>query len=203
MLARAARPVWATAAIAAIALPSVRIARADDIDEGEPFRSVALEGNPLAMAIGRYSLDLEYLPAAHHAAHLTAIGYYALPGPTDTFQGFGAEVGYRWYASSHGPEGFFIGGSFLVGGYEYAHTTPNLSAVDTPYSTQFVSLGGAVDAGFQWVVLGDFAFGLGAGAGYTVDTAPPKFGPVHPAWQKLVYGPGASPRVLMSVGAAF
>lgn len=202
MLARA-RSTAATASLALALLSGALPARADDIDEGAPFRSIVIQGEPLAIAIGRYALDLEYLPAPHHAVHLTAVGYYALPGPTDTFQGFGAEAGYRWYAGNSGPEGFFVGGSFLLGGYEYAHTTPNASTVNLPYSTQFVSVGGAIDAGFQWVVLGNFAVGAGAGAQYTVDTTPPQFGPVSHAWQALMYGPGVSPRVLLSIGTAF
>jgi hypothetical protein len=180
-----------------------RCASADEIDEGQPFRSVAVQGDVLGLAMGRYALSVEYLPAPHHAAHLTAVGYYALPGPSDTYQGFGAELGYRWYLGSNGPEGVFVGGSFLVGGYEYAHTTPIPSKADAPYSTQFVSYGGAIDAGYQWVVLGNFAFGAGAGAQYTSDTTPPTFGPVNNAWQKLAYGPGLTPRLLLSLGTAF
>jgi hypothetical protein len=203
MVARVRRPA-ATACLALLFWAFwAHPARADDIDEGEPFRSIGILGEPLAIALGRYALDLEYLPAPHHAIHLTAVGYYALPGPTDTFQGFGGEAGYRWYSGNHGPEGFFVGGSFLLGGYEYAHTTPNPSPVDLPYSTQFVSVGGAIDAGFQWIFFGNFAVGAGAGVQYTVDTTPPQFSSVNYSWQKLIYGPGVSPRVLVSIGTAF
>ncbi len=184
------------------ALPA-RSALADDIDEGEPFRSLGIQINPLGFAIGRYTLDLEYLPAPHHAVHLTPVGYYAIPGTSETFQGFGAEVGYRWYSGQDGPEGLFVGGSFLIGGYEYVHTTPNPSALDVPDDTQFVSLGGAVDAGFQWVVLGNFAFGAGVGAQYTADTSQPHFAYVQHARTDLLYGAGLRPRILLSVGTAF
>lgn len=75
-------------------------ASADALDEGVRFESVAVEGNPLGLAIGRYSADLEYLPVPHHALHLTPLAYYALPGTGDRLTGFGAEVGYRWYSGA-------------------------------------------------------------------------------------------------------
>src|SRR5262245_55282625 len=100
-------PRAASAGLLVSGLALARQARAEDIDEGTRFRSVALQGNPLGFAIGRYSADLEYLPEAHHALHLTPFGYYALPGVSDRLSGFGGEIGYRWYSGTHGPHGFF------------------------------------------------------------------------------------------------
>lgn len=178
-------------------------AHADELDESVRFKSVAIQGNPLGLAIGRYSADLEYLPAPHHALHLTPVAYYALPGTSDQLTGFGAEVGYRWYSGAHGPQGVFVGASFLVGDYEYVHRTYAPSPLDQPDDTQYVSLGGAIDAGYQAIVLGDFAVGVGAGAEYTVDNTEPHFEyPSHP-WHDLFYGPGLRPRALLSVGAAW
>src|SRR5580692_1043357 len=69
------------AALATSMLAAMPIqARADELDEGVRFKSVGLQGNPLGLAIGRYSADIEYLPEAHHALHLTIFGYYAVPG---------------------------------------------------------------------------------------------------------------------------
>jgi hypothetical protein len=194
--------VFATTA-ALVLLLRAAAARADDIDEGEPFRSIDIQLNPIGIVVGRYTLDLEYLPAPHHAVHLTPVGYYAVPASMDTFQGFGAEAGYRWYSSANGPEGIFVGGSFLIGGFEYAHSTANPSTLDPADDTQFVSLGGAIDAGFQWVPLGNFAFGAGAGVAYTVYTEQPRFNYANHSWEDLVYGSGLRPRVLLSVGTAF
>jgi hypothetical protein len=179
------------------------MAWADEIDEGEPFRSIAIELNPLGFAIGRYTMDLEYVAAPHHAVHLTPVGYYAVPGNSDLFQGFGVEAGYRWYSGANGPEGFFLGGSFLVGGYEYIHTTSSTSPLDVPDDTQFVSLGGAIDGGFQWVGLGNFAIGGGVGVQYTIDTSTPHFEYANHPWHDLLYGAGLRPRVLLSIGTAF
>jgi hypothetical protein len=96
-------------------------ARAEDIDEGIPFKSVALQGNPLGLIIGRYSADLEYLPVPHHALHFSPVGYFALPGVADEITGFGAEMGYRWYSGLYGPHGFFLGASFIALSLQYIH----------------------------------------------------------------------------------
>jgi len=178
-------------------------ARASDIDEGVAFKSVALEGNPLAILVGRYSVDLEYLPFAHHALHVTPFGYYALPGVSDQLTGFGGEVGYRWYSGNHGPEGFFAGASFVAGELEYRHNATVSGPLDASDDTSFVELGGAIDAGYQILLLGNLAVGVGAGAQYVVETTRPHFEFENHPWHDLVYGAGLRPRALLSVGAAF
>jgi hypothetical protein len=178
-------------------------AGAEGLDDGVRFKSVAVQGNPLGIVVGRYSADVEFLPEVHHALHVTPIGYYALPGADDSFRGFGAEVGYRWYSGLHGPHGLFAGASFLVGEYRYVHATNNPSLLDMPDDTQFVSLGGALDGGFQAIVLGNFAVGAGAGVQYSADTARPHFEYMNHPWHDALYGPGLRPRVLVSLGAAF
>jgi hypothetical protein len=190
--------------VLAAALGSVAEARADDgIDEGATFKSVALEGNPLGLVIGRYSADLEYLPAPHHALHLTPVGYFALPGTSDELVGFGAETGYRWYSSADGPQGIFAGASFIALSLRYLHAATEGVAFDAPVDTSYVQLGGALDVGYQLVFLGNFAVGAGAGVQITADTTAPQFEyPSHP-WHDLLYGAGVRPRALLSVGTAF
>ena len=199
----ARRTFAVTATLLLTAASGTQLARADDIDEGLRFRSVLLQVNPLGFAIGRYSADLEYLPQPHHALHLTPVGYLAVPGVADLFQGFGAEVGYRWYSGAAGPQGLFLGASFLACDCHYTHTTPDPSAIDIGEDVQFVSLGGAIDAGFQVVVLGNFAAGIGGGVQYTADTSQPHFEYEQHSLHELLYGPGLRPRALLSVGAAF
>ena len=191
------------AASAATALGVSSAARAEGIDEGVAFKSVGIQGNPLGVLIGRYSADLEYLPAAHHAFHLTAVGYFALPGVSDELVGFGAETGYRWYSGANGPEGFFVGGSFLATSLRYVHGAQAGVAFDAPEDTSYVELGGALDVGYQLVFLGNFAAGAGVGAQYTTDTSQPTFEASNHAWHDLVYGSGLRPRALLSLGAAF
>jgi hypothetical protein len=198
-LQRAASGAALVVALAAAGGP----ARADDLD-GEPrFKSVGVQGNPLAFVIGRYSLDLEYLPVPHHALHATPFYEYALPGTDDQLTGFGAEVGYRLYSGRHGPEGFFLGASALVAELEYVHGNPTNAPKDQANDTQYVQLGGALDAGYQVIVLGNFCAGVGAGLQYTVDTTDPVFESSSHPWHDLVYGWGLRPRALLQVGAAF
>jgi len=178
-------------------------ARADDVDEGVPFKSVAVQGNPLGVIIGRYSADLEYLPAPHHALHLSPVGYFALPGVADELTGFGAEMGYRWYSGLYGPHGFFLGASLIALSLQYVHGALPGVPLDSPEDTSFVQLGGAVDAGYQVVILGNFAAGAGIGAQYTADTTQPTFEYQNHPLHDLLYGWGLRPRVLLSLGAAF
>jgi hypothetical protein len=180
-----------------------RDARADGIDEGIRFKSVAVQGNPLGLVIGRYSADLEYLPEPHHALHLTPFGVYALPGVADQLTGFGGEVGYRWYSGTHGPHGVFFGASFIAAELEYQHTSSAPPPLDASNDTQFVELGGAIDGGYQVIVLGNLAVGAGVGAQYIVDTIEPRFEFASHPRHDLLYGWGLRPRALLSVGAAF
>jgi hypothetical protein len=200
---RSSRPLAAFAAVLASASTATSVARGEDLDEGGSFKSVALQGNPLGVVVGRYSADLEYLPVPHHALHLTPVGYFALPGVADELIGFGAEGGYRWYSGQNGPQGFFLGASFLALSLEYIHSAPPGLPLDTSDDTRFVELGGAVDAGYQVVVLGNFAAGAGLGVQYTVDTTQPHFEYPSHFWHDLLYGWGLRPRVLLSIGAAF
>jgi hypothetical protein len=197
------------AAILALGI-SAAPARAENLDGGVTFKSVAIEGNPLGVFIGRYSADLEYLPLPHHALHLTPVGYYALPGVADQLVGVGAEVGYRWYSGDYGPHGIFLGGSLIALSLEYVHHAAPGVLLDKSDDTTFVQLGGAIDAGYQIIVLGNFAVAGGIGAQYTIDTTTnfasttqPNFEfAVHP-WHDFFYGAGLRPRALLSVGAAF
>jgi hypothetical protein len=178
-------------------------ARAQDIDEGIRFKSIAVQGNPLGLVIGRYSADLEFLPEAHHAIHVTPFGVYALPGVADQITGFGGEIGYRWYSGAHGPHGIFLGASFVAAELEYQHTATAPAPLDVSNDTRFVELGGAIDAGYQAILLGNLAVGAGVGAQYTADTIKPHFEFANHPWHDLVYGTGLRPRALLSVGAAF
>jgi len=191
------------ALLVATAIAASGAARADDIDEGVRFKSALIQGNPLGFAVGRYSADFEFLPAPHHALHATPLYYYALPGVDDQLTGFGAEIGYRFYTGWHGPHGFFAGASFLVSELEYIHGNPGNVAGETANDTVFVQLGGAIDVGYQWIVLENFCIGVGGGAQYTIDTTQPTFESEGHAWHDLVYGWGLRPRVLVQVGAAF
>jgi hypothetical protein len=201
------RRVPSSVALAAVCIAAIAThaggARAEEIDEGVRFKSIGVQGNPLGFVIGRYSVDLEYLPAPHHAMHVTAAYTYALPGVDDQLTGFGAELGYRYYSGHHGPHGFFAGASFLVGEFEYIHGNPTNAPNDVADDTQYVSLGGAIDVGYQIVFLGNLSVGAGLGVQYTADTLQPQFEFDSHPWHDLFYGWGLRPRLLLQVGAAF
>jgi hypothetical protein len=195
------RPLAALSTVALLALPAD--ARADDLDEGIPFKSVALQVNPLGVVIGRYSADLEYLPATHHALHLTILGYFALPGASDELTGFGAEMGYRYYSGLYGPHGFFAGASFLAYSLQYVHAALPGVPLESSDDTAFVQLGGALDVGYQLVFLGNLAVGAGVGVQVTEETPRPHFDYAKQGVENFLYGPGVRPRALLSAGAAF
>jgi hypothetical protein len=65
------------------------------------------------------------------------------------------ELGYRWYSSSRGLVGFFLGPSVLVGRYASKHG-------DDP-ALGFTAVGGAVDLGYQAVTRSGVLWAFGAG----------------------------------------
>lgn len=200
---RANRLLASSLALLGAALAAAAPARAEQLDEGIAFKSVGLRGNPLGMIIGRYSADLEYLPVPHHALHLSPVGYFALPGVADELIGFGAEVGYRYYSGQYGPHGFFLGASFIALSLEYIHGARPGVPLDSPDDTQYVQLGGAIDAGYAFIVLGNFAVAAGVGAQYTADTTEPHFEFASHPLHDLLFGSGLRPRAVLSIGAAF
>jgi hypothetical protein len=168
------------------------------------LKSLAIEANPLAAAIGRYSLQVEWLPAAHHALvvnpHYDSVNSdtsITVNGQTTTltqsFSGFGGEVGYRFYTGKTGPLGFFIGPSLLVAKY-------TSSAGDA--STSFTSLGGAVDLGGQAVIGPGIVVGGGFGLQYTKISQDVSTDGMSLA-AAVIAGGGVRPRALFTVGYAF
>ncbi|MBV9949654.1 MAG: hypothetical protein JOZ69_22625, partial [Myxococcales bacterium] len=97
----------------------------------EPSRTLALTLNPLSIALGRLSGNLELLVAAHHALVLSAnllVAQVGRGGPgslvsqaygfvTEASGGLGAEVGYHYYAWRRRSvlRGPFVGPSVVVG----------------------------------------------------------------------------------------
>ena len=187
-------------------------ARAEDppwfIHEGTRPRALALEVNPLAFVIGRYSMNVEYLFAPHHAFELSPHVYYALPGQDDEIDGFGTEIGYRYYTKPSGFEGWFIGGSLAFGEYRYKHVAaPYVTAsnrlLDFYEDTSYASLGGAIDAGYQVLLFEHFAIGVGAGVQYLWFSDQPRYETISHGHHDLLYGSGLRPRVLLETGGAF
>jgi hypothetical protein len=188
--------------------PAVSTANEQTIEK-KPLKEpkfLAIEGNPLGLLIGRYSLQVEWVPATHHALvlnphfdHVSAdIGSGNL-SYTEAFTGFGTEVGYRFYTGKRGMEGFFIGPSLLLGTYSTSVTAVAGSATGAA-STSFTSIGGAVDLGGQ-AVIGPGVV-LGAGFGLQYSSVDKSFADL-PLTASILAGGGWRPRFLLSVGYAF
>jgi len=166
-------------------------------EEPHPF-TIAL--NPLGLFVGRYSISLEYQPVLHHA--ITLNPFYNHTTITDTvtdanygtLNGGGAELGYRYYTGRKGPNGFFVGPSFLFGSYS--------QSINNSKSDSFTAFGGAVDVGGQAVIGPGFVIGGGFGMQYTKTSKNIATDNLNLATVLIASG-GVRPRFLFSVGYAF
>lgn len=185
--------------------PSAQDAR-DSRSERTQF---AISANPLNFIIGRYGLNFEYQPIAHHGVILTPYFLY-LNGNgrddcsdancKDSLRGGGLELGYRFYTSKRGFHGFFASPSLLVTTFDSGSTYYGSES-----HRNHTSLGVAFDVGGQWQV-GHFIIGGGIGVqrkwftGERYGIPERGFGAIFMSWnasdENLL-------RLLMSVGYAF
>ena len=182
------------------------------VEEEPRTPTLALELNPLGVAIGRFSGNLEFLIATHHAAVLSPHYYYAYPGQDDQLTGGGVELGYRYYTGKYGPHGWFFGASFLYGQYTYVHTSANLvqgtcvafvARADCPDNTTYDAYGGALDVGYQLLLRQHLVVGAGLGVQYVAFSQQPTFETQSNSHQDLLYGSGLRPRFLLEIGGRF
>src|SRR4029077_7057797 len=112
--------------------------------------------------------------------------------PQQTFEGFGGEIGYRYYLGLGGPRGFFARPSLILASMKAkAQDTSELS---------FWDYGLAVDIGYEALIGDRGALPLGGGAQYvtTSHSIPDQQLPA------AVYANSAvRPRALVSLGYAF
>jgi hypothetical protein len=172
-----------------------------------PRRVVAFGWNPLAfVTLGKVSADVVVVPVDHHAvvispfyARTTTIPLAVFDDagnatrlPEQSFTGFGAELGYRWYSGYGGPRGFFVGPSLLLASFT--------AKAEDGTKTPFLDLGLAADAGWQALVADRVALTLGAGVQYVVPTKslPSQQFPAN-LWANRML----APRLLASIGCAF
>ena len=88
---------------AGAATPSTPNEKPQPKDADDDIKHIALEVNPLGLAIGRYSISAEYLLAKHHALTLSPFSANAPVTATingkeidgGALTGFGGELGYR------------------------------------------------------------------------------------------------------------
>ncbi len=173
--------------------------------EPKSLKTIGLELNPLAATIGRYSVQVEWMPLLHHAIvlnphfdHVSADVTSGAGTYSEGFTGFGGELGYRFYTGQKGLNGFFVGPSFLFGTYSASADVsgPGVSS----NSTSFTTVGAALDVGGQAVIGPGILIGGGFGLQYT--KASSDFGDL-PLTASILAGGGVRPRFLLSAGYAF
>jgi hypothetical protein len=173
-----------------------------------PGRALTIEYNPLALFIGRVSASVVIAPVDHHALVLTP--FYAVTTtepiyvfdastmavdvrlPKQKFEGFGGELGYRYYGGLGGPRGLFVGPSLMLA--SITATPENGSAIS------FFDFAFAVDVGYEALLADRIAVTLGAGAEYCVAS---KSLPDQQLPASVYANSSLRPRLLAAVGYAF
>lgn len=163
----------------------------------EPF---AIGVNPLGLIVGgRWSFQAEWAPVTHHvilvSPHIihTTANIATSPSTMDsqTFTGFGGELGYRYYTGHRGMNGVFVGPSFIGGVY-------NASILG--HDQAFTDVGIAADVGFKGLIANHLALGGGVGIEYLHVSH--DFGDL-PTAQSTIASTGVKPRLLFEAGYAF
>ncbi len=182
-----------------------------------PHRTLTLEWNPLALFIDRFSLNAVIVPGDHPALVLSpfytwssTVPYgtgidangnslmdangnpYVLNVLSQSFKGFGGELGYRYYFDQGGPRGLFLGPSVMLAAI--TATAGNGS------QTSFADFGFAADVGYEALIADKIAVSVGAGAQYAW---PSKFIPEQQLPASIYANKGVQPRLLLSAGYAF
>jgi hypothetical protein len=210
------RPVLLSCA--AVSLATAGVARADqpppvDVAIKEtppPSRVVTLQWNPVDLVYERLSANLQIVPVSHHALMLTPFYFDSntaaftqsgtnsagnpvnIQVPSQKFEGFGGEIGYRYFSGLAGPRGFFIGPSFVIADVQ--------ATAGSGAQTTLMDYGIAVDAGYEMLVADNWAVSLGLGAEYvfTSKSVP------NQQWPANIYAnSGFHPRPLFALGYAF
>lgn len=155
---------------------------------------------PLGLFVGgRVSFNLEWAPATHHVivlsphfVHTSAdIAVAGDATQSQSFTGFGGELGYRYYTGHRGMNGIFIGPSLITGFYEA--NLPNSNVF-------FGDFGAALDVGLQEIFFNHLIVGGGVGIEY--------LGVGHdfrdlPSGPAAIASQGVKPRLLLEVGYGF
>lgn len=185
------------------------------VEPPQPHRTLTIEWNPIALVISRFTASIVVVPGDHHALVISPYYTWVTTVPyatqidsqgnslgsdnqpvtlnvlSQSFHGYGAELGYRYYPGKGGPRGVFAGPSFIISSI----TGKAGNGAETP----FLDLGGAIDIGYEALVANTVAITLGGGLQYTF---PSKSIPTQ-QWPASIYAnDGVRPRVLVSIGYA-
>lgn len=171
-----------------------------------PRRIVSIAWNPLPLIFGKVSLDVVVVPVSHHALALSPFYVTTSTAPiyvfddmghatqlaTQTFVGWGGELGYRYYFGQRGPRGLFLGPSLILAWFN--------ATAGNGTQTHFLHYGVAADVGYQMLIADRLSLAVGAGLQVvlTDKSIPPQ---QYPA--KFYANQGVAPRLLASLGVTF
>ena len=171
-----------------------------------PRRYLALELNPLAgLALHRWGGNIILAPLEHHAIIVNPYHAYArtfpinlyddngnpIKLPVQFFNGWGAELGYRYYTGRGGLRGLFLGPSVFA-------DWMTAKAQDGS-ETKYVYYGVAADVGYQALITDRVSLSFGAGLQYGL---PNRDIPRQGFQAKYYANPILLPRLLISIGWA-
>lgn len=169
-------------------------------------RYVALELNPLAgLALHRWGANVVVAPLQHHAIIVNPFHAFAqtypirlyddngnpITLPTQQFNGWGAELGYRYYTGRGGLRGLFLGPSLFA-------DWMTADAQDGS-QTKYIYYGLAADVGYQALIDDRVSLSFGAGLQYGL---PNKDIPKQGFQAKYYANSMLLPRLLISIGWA-
>ncbi len=169
-------------------------------------KQFAFTFNPLNTIINRYGFNFEYQPVLHHGLIVTPhydsvnadMTTTDLDGNRitykDSFTGFGAELGYRFYTGEKGFNGFFFSPQLLLASYKASG-----EGLSGAQDVSFSSIGWAMDFGGQ-AQIGNFIIGGGGGFQYTKVS---KDFTDLPFAAAVLAGGGWRPRALLNIGFCF
>ncbi|MGH7271010.1 MAG: DUF3575 domain-containing protein [Polyangiaceae bacterium] len=179
-------------------------------DERPARRVLSIEWDPLSLLYNRLEGRIEISPIDHHVLVVSPFYFNSRTAsfeesaqggagspvtvlvPSQRFEGFGAELGYRYYTGLSGPRGFFIGPTLT---YAQMQETAG-DGTKTPLR----DYGIAIDAGYQALVAERWVVSVGLGLGYTLTSR----SLADQLWPANTYANGGVlPRPLFAVGYSF
>lgn len=168
----------------------------------EEMKRVNISVNPLGLLIGRYSIQGDIMLVPHLAVTINPVITHSTvtvesggkEAEIGSLTGFGGEVGGRFYTGKRGPEGFFVGPSFLF--------SSNTGKGWGGGEQSFLAYGAALDLGGQVMFDSGFTFSGGFGLQYTTTSEEITANNFNLA-SAIVAGGGIRPRFLISLGYAF
>lgn len=171
----------------------------------KPVRHFTVTLNPLSLLRKTFGVNIELLPARHHAIEISPYLDLAQRDVSPAAPAVGekrslsklspgGEIGYRFYSGDSGASGFFIGPSAVLMPFAYVkETADGAGDIGAVYR-----VGAAIDLGGQLVTSSGFTFGGGIGGMYI-----PYKEPSDARKDVITITSPILPRLLLSAGWSF